>query len=214
MRLWLSPIVSVLVLACSGASSSTNDSAHPDAASDALSADSAPSGGSGVVGIYSSCAPERLGQTYSSAKGFTVDYPAAWTGDPQEEVYGFTTPYSYLPTGSTTPASTTAIVSVELDGPNLSDPKMRLQQIPEAYTGVVSRTFELQGHAALAFWYRSPPPQAGCSSCPVDPGPDLITIGVAAILGSEIVEMTGSARVDAPAAIFCDIQAIEGSLSF
>jgi hypothetical protein len=202
-----------LVVGCSGAAVSPIASEQTTTGSDASLEDGKTSSGPGVVGIYSECSPIALDKTYASPKGFSFSYPSGWDHDPSIEVYGLTTSYSYLPTGESSTVTTTAIVGLTLEGPN-NNSMIALEQVLGAYPGAVSSSFEVQGHAAVAYWFKSAPPQAGCSSCPTDPGPDIVTIGVAAVMGSEVVALSGSARVDAPPSVFCDIQGIEGSLSF
>ena len=59
-----------------------------------------------------------------------------------------------------------------------------------------------------------PAPAPGCQGCDGDPGPDYIRINLAIALGGrEILQVNGSARITAVAQVFCDIQAIEASVT-
>ena len=101
---------------------------------------------------------------------------------------------------------------VHIVGPHATYPQVRDRTY---LAGVASVTTlkQLGGLPASAFWVETPPVQPGCAGCPMDPGPDFITIGVAVADGKTVFELTGSARMNAPASIFCDIQQTEASLS-
>jgi hypothetical protein len=193
-------VVAALLVGCGGGTTAAGGS---------------PAGEPPVVGIYSSCPSETLEQTYASPSGFTMGYPSTWTGANQGSTYyDLTTPYRYVPTGQTAPVLAQSNLEVETGTTATSDQDVqtRLYDISHAFSDSVVRSYDIGGHPAVAWWYDWPPPQPGCAGCSGDPGPDYITIGVAFGRGLDVVEVFGSARVDAPAQVFCDIQASEGSI--
>ncbi len=169
----------------------------------------------GVNGIYKTCAAVKLTQHYVDPAGFTLDYPSSWTESSSDATtYAFTAPYSYLPTGSpkasTEDARILAFVGTDGDA-------MTAAQAPDQYAACcpndVVRKFTIDGRPAVAWWYDQLPAQCGACPGPGDPGPDLISINLAVANGLTVVQLNASARVDAPDDIFCQIQAIEASLT-
>ena len=76
------------------------------------------------------------------------------------------------------------------------------------------RRFTLDGHPAVLFWTLQPPAQAGCQGCPVDPGPDFVTITLLATSGLRLAQYSGQARVNATGDVLCDLQAIALGATF
>jgi hypothetical protein len=179
--------------------------------------DGASDDGGGVIGIYNSCAPVVLTQDYTGPGNFTLDYPAGWTGSvAAANSYEFEAPYSYLPTGSSVPATDMAVVTT-LTGETATDAadvQRALADGPSAFPGAVVHWFAIGSNPAVAWWYTEAPPICGECSGPVDPGPDLLHIAETAVDGLDIVQINGYARLDAPVETFCEIQAIEASLAF
>ncbi|HLK39380.1 MAG TPA: hypothetical protein VKU41_21620 [Polyangiaceae bacterium] len=170
----------------------------------------------GANGIYKACGPLVLAKTYSDSH-LTLGYPADWTGSAvAANAYALdSSPYSYLPTGSTAPAM--EVARVEWLTPATLDPssvpETVVAQTPSGYPGAVVRHFQIQGGAAAAWWYAFPPATCGECQGPGDPGPDFIAIGVAAVHADQLIELDGTVRSDAPDAVFCAVQAIEASLA-
>jgi hypothetical protein len=215
------------LIACSGGSSSTASAEQPDAAPAAADGSPEPSasdsalpaadGAVGVGGIYKSCPPVTLTQSYTDPDdGFSVGYPASWSGaSVASNSYALSASYSYVPTGASTSMAAVAQVTT-LTGKtalDMADVQRMLNDMVSGFPSAVVRRFTLGGEPAIAWWYDTPPAQAGCSACQPDPGPDFIVIGVGTAKGLSVFQLGGSARVDAPDPIFCDIQAIEASLS-
>jgi hypothetical protein len=173
--------------------------------------------GGGVIGIYKNCGTVALTQRYNGPGGFTLDYPAGWTGSAAaSNSYEFEATYSYLPTGSSVPSANMAVVTTLTGGTatDATDVQTILASEPSGFPGALVRWFTIGTAPAAAWWYEAAPAVCGECAGSADPGPDLIHISVAAADGLDIVEIHGYARVDAPEETFCDIQAIEGSLAF
>jgi hypothetical protein len=192
---------------------------QPGADAKATSANTTDSGADasgGVNGIYKACPAVTLTQHYVDPAGFTLDYPSTWTESSSDATtYAFTEPYSYLPTGSpkasAEEARILAFVGTDSD-------TMTAAQAPDQYAACcpndVVRKFTINGRPAVAWWYDQPPAQCGACPGPGDPGPDLISINLAVANGRTVIQLNASARANAPDDIFCQIQAIEASLTF
>jgi len=94
-----------------------------------------------------------------------------------------------------------------------ADLERRLNEFASGYPSAVVRRFTLGGEPAIAWWFREPPASRGCSPCTADTGPDVINIELDAAKGLSMIQIIGSARINAPDQIFCEIQAILASLS-
>lgn len=170
----------------------------------------------GVNGLYKTCLAVTLMQHYVDPAGFTLAYPSSWTeSSSNPTTYAFTAPYSYLPTGSAKPntvnAQILAFVGTDSDATTAAQ---SLDQYAACCPNGVVRKFAISGRPAVAWWYDQPPPQCGACQGPGDPGPDLISINLAVANGRTVVQLNASARADAPDDIFCQIQAIDASLTF
>jgi hypothetical protein len=169
----------------------------------------------GVSGIYRSCPAIALTQTHSDPH-LTLHYPADWTGAAvASNSYGISAPYAYVPTGSSTPSTESASVAT-FTGSTLNageDAQTAVAQTPSGYPDAVIRRFTIGGEPAAAWWYEYPPAQCGACPGPGDPGPDYIAIGVSAVHGTDLVEVDGHARIDAPDSVFCAMESIEASLT-
>lgn len=174
----------------------------------------------GVESIYRQCTAfdPALSETYTSDFALRLQYPSTWTGaQSARNAYTLSAPYDYVPANDTTPRSTRANVSIAWE--NTARDEADVQRMLDSYASTVGsgwpvRYFSIDGHPAVAYAYEHPPYQLGCENCPVDPGPNFAVIGVATADGLSIIDVNGSARVNAPDAIFCEIQAIEASISF
>jgi hypothetical protein len=173
--------------------------------------------GNGPTPIYGQCAgvaAKAIAGSHTDSSGFTFSWPAGWTGAMSGSSFEVNAPYQYLPTGSTTPANASVYIgSSTMTATDANDAQKLLDAMATEYTTGTAEHFTVSGHPAVVFWYRLPPAQPGCQGCPSDPGPDYITIGVGAANGTSVFQLTGSARLDAPDSIFCDIQQTEESLA-
>jgi hypothetical protein len=130
-----------------------------------------------------------------------------------------TAPYTFVPTGASTPSSTTAEVTMSTSG--VSSDAQGAELVDGAAKAAVSkggdaRSIVIGGHPATLWWDHEAPPQPGCEGCAGDPGPDFVSVGVTIYLGSTpefgglaLLEVQGAARQNAtPSDIFCDMEAI------
>jgi hypothetical protein len=187
-------------------------------------------GAVGVDGIYRSCPPVALTQSYADPNvGFSLRYPASWSGGScgvTSNSCAVFTSYSYLPSPASTPITGEARVntSTGTTAVDMADLERRLNENASGVPSAVVRRFTLGGEPAIAWWFRATPAQPGCAApvwqdaangagCQVDTGPDFIVIRLDAAKGLSIIQLVGSARINAPDQIFCDIQAIAASLS-
>jgi hypothetical protein len=220
-----------LVVACGGSSATIGEtSASPDGAP--APAPSAPSSidpanvadsgaDAGNDFIYGSCSPTTTkpltaGSHADGKAGYTVSWPSPWTGASDSSIFAISKPYSYLPTGATTTREAKAVVFLHAPEQRTSaaDATKRLADIKLEYADAVTRDLTIDGHAAFIRWVQQPPPQPGCQGCAGDPGPDMVTITLAIAAGDLVIRFDGSARVNAPSDVFCEIQAIELSATF
>jgi hypothetical protein len=198
--------IALLLAACSGGSNSSNGGA-PDGGDDA---------GGGAWPIYGNCAgvaSKVVAGSHTDPVGYVYSWPDGWNGATSGGLFTVSAPYSYVPTGSSTPKDATAYIESQTSTSASDADALALVAHPYGGSEGAVRSFTVGGRPASAFWVRIPPVQPGCAGCPMDPGPDFITIGVAVANGKTVFELTGSARSNAPDAIFCDIQQTEASLA-
>jgi hypothetical protein len=165
------------------------------------------------------CAPASLTQSFANAaQHFTLAYPSTWQSgnggaSNQDSIWR---EYAYVPTGSTTPKNEQVTVFAQwgVTATDANDVQRRLNDMVSGYPNAVVRRYTIGGAPAIAWWYDTPPAQPGCMGCQGDPGPDFIEIGVGAARGLAIFQIYGRARINAPDDVFCEMQAIEGSLAF
>ena len=225
MKTWICAL-GALVCGCSGAASSTLFAAGGDAGADApFEQDGStitPADASGDAAVlpsvgpaYKACGPVTLGVTQARASGWELKYPFDWSANAQSaNLLQITTRYRYVPTGSSTSVEAVASVQAyEERRTSEADALTRLKDIVSGWPNAKKREYTLSGKTAVSWWYEEPPPQPGCANCPGDPGPDIAHINTAVAFGTLVVNMQGSARVNAPDAIFCAIQAIETSFT-
>src|SRR5262249_13344835 len=109
------------LLGCSGGSANVASSdgggqesadGSPPAIGNDGGGDAATNIAEGAKDIYKTCpASSAYSQTYSGP-GFAMRYPSTWSGNANaSNSYALSTPYEYLPTGSTTPKATSAQVT-------------------------------------------------------------------------------------------------------
>jgi len=171
--------------------------------------------------IYGGCtpassAPLTAGSHADAKGGYTVSWPYPWTGASSSNVFTISEPYSYVPTGASAPTNATANLFVYPTEQRTSeaDASKRLADVELEYPKAVVHDLVVGGHPALIRWVQQPPPQPGCQGCAGDPGPDIVTITLAIAAGDRFIRMDGSARVNAPSGVFCDMQAIELGTTF
>jgi hypothetical protein len=200
-------VVLVALAGCSSGSGSTGATGN-DGGDD--------TSGSGAWPVYGNCtgvAPKAVAGSHTDPAGYSYAWPTGWTGATNGGLFTVSAPYTYVPTGATTPKDSGA--TIESSTSNTATEADALAIVAHPYGGSEGavHAFTLGGLPASAFWVETPPVQPGCAGCPSDPGPDFITIGVAVANGKTVFELTGGARLDAPDSIFCDIQQTEASLS-
>jgi hypothetical protein len=201
---------------CSGTSNTdfgTNPTPNPDGGGPA------PDGGTSSSTLYGQCGlpkPLTAGSYTEPRANVTLRWPAPWTGVPvASNSYATSEPYTYLPTNATTTRQTTTAVEF-YDDEVATDAADAAKRLSEATAGVPDaqvRRFTINGHSAVMWWTQEAPPQPGCMGCQGDPGPDIVTISLNVEVNLRIVKLTAEARVNAPADVFCDIQAIELGLT-
>jgi hypothetical protein len=218
--------VSAALVACSGGSGggipAGNTGPHSLPASDAgaPSDDAGGGSGTGVAGIYKSCAPDSLTETLTEAAAhFSLGYPSTWkasTGSMSNQD-AISRDYSYVPTGASTPTSTTVSVFAQW-GETATDAADVQRMLNDMVSGfppsTTVRRFTIGGAPAIAWWLEVAPGQAGCMGCTADPGPDSVEIGVGASRGLAILQVYATVRINAGDDVFCDVEAIEASLAF
>jgi hypothetical protein len=145
--------------------------------------------------------------------------------DPSSGESGVTAPYTYVPTAAS--AATSAWVRIVVSPSGVSS-EAQGQQVLQGWVewgqahGGSASSIMLGGHPSVLWWDHEAPARPGCLSCPLDPGPDSVTIGLAAYLGNTpgfggltMVDVQGSARIDAvPLDIFCDMEAMSLGVTF
>jgi len=216
----------LLLVACSGSSAqivgSGADGGLPTDDAAAPSANVTTDGG-GEPTFYGSCAttgPLTAGAHTEKQSGLTIHWPAGWLPETEGQVdfNAIGAPYTYVPTGAT--AAKDAQAQISWSSPIVlsseADVQKRLdQEVGAGGTGAHVQRITIDGHPAVFWWNQEPPPQPGCMGCAADPGPDVMTIGLAVAVGLNLMELRGAARVNAnPAEIFCEIQAIELGVTF
>jgi hypothetical protein len=221
----LSAITAFTLIACSAGTgalhaSDGSDGGAPGSDGAAAGPDGAATANTGVSGIYKTCAPVPLTQSLTNAEQhFSLGYPSTWqsgSGGASNENDIWRT-YAYVPTGSTTPTSTQLTVAAQWGetATDANDVQRMLNDMVSGYPSASVRRFSIGGAPAIAWWFDTPPAQPGCScNADPDPGPDFIEVGVGAARGLAILQVSARARVDAPDEVFCEIQAIEASLTF
>jgi hypothetical protein len=199
-------LLAVLVGACSGGSGSSGG----------VVGDGGGETGIGAFPIYGDCssvAPKSIAGSHTDPAGYTYSWPTGWSGVTSGGLFTVSAPYRYVPTGASAPSDATAYIESMTSTSASESDALTVIAHPYGASGDAVRSFTLGGLPASAFWVRTPPPQPGCEGCPGDPGPDLITIGVAVANGKTVFELTGTARLNAPVEIFCDMQQTEASLA-
>jgi len=218
---------SLLASACSGRGASVDavggdgDGGGDDAAQDggAPIGDAADDASSPYV--YGQCAAKALtaGAHTGANSSLTLHWPTPWTAltpQPSAKAYTLNSPYSYVPTGKTTAVPSSAALTLYDDEVRTSDADLQ-KRIGDALTSVPAanvRHFSRDGHSEVLFWTQEPPPQSGCQGCPVDPGPDFVTITLFAANGLRLAQLTGQARVNATGDVLCDMQTIALGATF
>jgi hypothetical protein len=198
---------------CSGSSGNVFDSTATDAGPTPDGAISPTPDGGGPSLLYGQCGlpkPLTAGSVTEPKANVTLRWPTPWTGD-GPTYFETKEPYMYLPTGATAEKQSSAYVSLydSTLATNEADAAKRMSDYVNGVPDAQVRRFTLDGHPAIIWWTQSMPPQPGCMGCPGDPGPDIVTIQLIVDVNLQLVQLTGSARVNAPADVFCDIQSIE-----
>ena len=201
-------IVSLLAGAACSSGSGSNGATGGDGGSDTSSGGAWP-----VYGDCSGVAPKSVAGSHTDPAGYSYSWPTGWTGATSGGLFTVSAPYSYVPTGETTARDSGATIDSSTSTTATEADALAIVAHPYGGSEGAVHAFTLGGLPASAFWVETPPAQPGCAGCPMDPGPDFITIGVAVADGKTVFELTGSARMNAPASIFCDIQQTEASLS-
>jgi hypothetical protein len=223
-----------LALAGCGGGPSTSDIATSDAGSpvplplpppgvDAGAKD----GDAAIVAAFGPCGsaaskPVSAGSVVDARSGATLHWPDGWSALPANQAGGeaaVSRPYTYVPTGASTPSTVTALVSMSTSGVSSDAQGEELVEnaakSAAAYGGD-ARSIVVGGHPATLWWDHQAPPQPGCQGCVGDPGPDIESVGVTIYLGTTpefgglaLLEVRGAARQNAtPNDLFCDMQAM------
>jgi hypothetical protein len=178
--------------------------------------------------IYAQCAgsmrrPLTAGSYTDPTTGLTLHWPDGWTlaPNPGADFATLSTPITWVPTGSTTPVTDQAHVSISTVF--YGNPGQPAQAIPDALraasaSGGIGSSIMLAGQPAALWWNLSAVPEPGCLNCgSIPPLPELMN--VAALVpftmidagggfGVE-VDIDGVARADAqPQQVFCDMEAM------
>ncbi len=220
-RMRLAPFLLLALAACGGSSTSVPSDGRPkpDADDDVRGPDrSAPVSSESAerTGPYGSCAAVALASTYVDPIGFELGFPSAWSGQPSAtNAYTLGRSYSYVPTGASTPLEAIAQVMTTTGSTarDEADVTRMLEDKVSGYPDADVHRFTIDGRPAISWWYEEAPPQPGCYGCAADPGPNFVRVNVATAKGLAIIEARGGARVNAAEEVFCEIQAIEASLS-
>jgi hypothetical protein len=183
-----------------------------------------------LVSIYGQCSgktakPLIAGSYAEPRTGATLHWPEGWTLlDPKTTTGGVVTaPYTYVPTGATAPKDAQARLGISPSGVSGEAQAQEVLQVRAKHAsdnGGRASQIQVGGHAAIVWWDEVPPLQPGCNSCPLDPGPDAVEIGLAIDFGETdvgftVVELQGAARVNAqPVDVICDMEAMALGVTF